>query len=1104
MCLMEKGDRKEEEISGTIQSSSNLTSESNAGANSAPHLIAEDLWFSTFNAVEDAISILDDNFRIVRCNKAMQRLTGFSNEALAGKRCFEIVHHDQQPFPDCPFLKTKQTLRRETKEVLLGNRWVDITIDPLISPEGKITGAVQIIRDITERKGIEEKLRESELRAKQRLETMLSPDLDVGDLELADIIDSEEIQAVMKHFFKVTNICIGIVDMKGKVLVANGWQDICTCFHRVHPETSRNCLESDTILSLPDSNNPQKFKAYKCKNNMWDISTPIIVGGKHLGNIFVGQFFYEDEKPDYELYRKQAQKYGFNEHDYIEAVNKVPRLTHEMIEAVMNFYSRLSSLISNLSYVNLKLSKTIEERNKAVDELRSKYSLLRMAGKVARFGGWNLNLDENRVIWSDEVCLIHEMPLGYTPTLSEGLNFYAPEYRKKIEDLVSDCRKNGIAYDAELEINTASGKRIWVRATGEPVRDENGRIHAIEGAFQNIHDRKIMEKALRESEGNARAIMESTDDVIVLLKRDGTVIDSNEGHARKLGYTRADLIGKNVFLFLPPEAANRRMAFLQTVLDTGKPFYGEDCRDNVWTEISIHPIFDDKEEIDRVAIFGHDITARKQTEDALRKSEELLTLFMKYSPVYTFIKRVTPTESTVIRASENYIEMIGIPGSQMEGKNMFELFPGEFAKKITNDDWEAVENGKILVLDEELNGKFYTTIKFPISADGKSLLAGFTIDDTERKRVEKEVKRMNSLLAATLESTNDAILVVDRLGKVSNFNKKFIELWRLPDNNILNEDDKSLIDLVLAQLKDPESFIEKTAELYRKEENSFDIIEFADGRMYERYSQAQRLEGEVIGKVWSFRDITTRMQAENALKENELRLVELNSTKDRLFSIVAHDLRNPFNSVVGFSGLLSAEVSEQDYSNVDRYARIIQDSSEKALDLLQNLLEWSRSQTGRLSFNPEEFDMCVQINQTTELLISSAMQKSISLQMHTPRTLWVQADKVMINIILRNLISNAIKFTRPGGQIEISATQSAEDLVVSVADNGVGIPEEVISKLFRIDTTHSTFGTQNEKGSGLGLILCKELIDKHNGQIWVESKKGEGSTFYFSIPLKIK
>lgn len=202
--------------------------------------------------------------------------------------------------------------------------------------------------------------------------------------------------------------------------------------------------------------------------------------------------------------------------------------------------------------------------------------------------------------------------------------------------------------------------------------------------------------------------------------------------------------------------------------------------------------------------------------------------------------------------------------------------------------------------------------------------------------------------------------------------------------------------------------------------------------------------------------------------------------------------------------MLCAQIAEKDYAGIERYAQIIQDSSEQALGILQNILEWSRSQTGRLSFSPEKIDITKEIREAAELLHSTALHKSISMYLNTASQQWVHADKAMIDIVLRNLISNAIKFTQREGEIEISAKQIGEDLVVSIIDNGVGISEEAISKLFRIDSTHSTFGTQNEKGTGLGLILCKELIDKHNGRIWVESEINKGSEFYFSIPMSVK
>jgi signal transduction histidine kinase len=247
-------------------------------------------------------------------------------------------------------------------------------------------------------------------------------------------------------------------------------------------------------------------------------------------------------------------------------------------------------------------------------------------------------------------------------------------------------------------------------------------------------------------------------------------------------------------------------------------------------------------------------------------------------------------------------------------------------------------------------------------------------------------------------------------------------------------------------------------------------------------------------------DLTERKRAEEELVELNRKLKELNATKDKFFSIIAHDLKSPFNSILGFSNLLESQIMEKDYQKVEEYARIIQTSSVRAMDLLMNLLEWSRSQTGRMVFKPEILMILPLINQATELLKASAQEKSITISAQLPENITVFADQAMIGTILRNLISNAIKFTYNSGKINISAEQTEEELMVSVRDNGVGIKPEDIEKLFRIDENRSTLGTQNEKGTGLGLILCKEFIEKHGGKIWVESTVGKGSNFYFTIP----
>ncbi len=237
-------------------------------------------------------------------------------------------------------------------------------------------------------------------------------------------------------------------------------------------------------------------------------------------------------------------------------------------------------------------------------------------------------------------------------------------------------------------------------------------------------------------------------------------------------------------------------------------------------------------------------------------------------------------------------------------------------------------------------------------------------------------------------------------------------------------------------------------------------------------------------------------------------LHKLNATKDKFFSIIAHDLKSPFNSIIGFSRILIDQVEKKKYDGIARYADIIHQSSNSAMELLMNLMEWSQSQTGRISFNPEKINLSALAKEVELLFTDVAKHKSIEIINKVPEGMMVFADYDMVGTIFRNLISNAIKFTHPGGEIIINAREVARGHVVSVSDTGVGIPQNKIKKLFRIDESYSTAGTQNEKGTGLGLILCKEFVEKHRGKIWVETweknpdeENSGGSTFYFLLPF---
>lgn len=235
-------------------------------------------------------------------------------------------------------------------------------------------------------------------------------------------------------------------------------------------------------------------------------------------------------------------------------------------------------------------------------------------------------------------------------------------------------------------------------------------------------------------------------------------------------------------------------------------------------------------------------------------------------------------------------------------------------------------------------------------------------------------------------------------------------------------------------------------------------------------------------------------------EESEAHLRELNAIKDKLFAIISHDLRNPFCSIIGFSNLLTERVLKKDYDGIVEYARVISDSSWRVMDLLMNLLEWSNAQMGKMEFKPENIDIVALIEGASALSTDGAQQKSITMILDLPQNITVFADKVMMSIILRNLISNALKFTYPEGKVTISAIQKENEVMVSVADNGVGISKNAIGKIFLFEKSISTEGTRKEGGSGLGLLLCKEFVSKHGGKLLAESELGKGSTFYFTIP----
>ena len=304
----------------------------------------------------------------------------------------------------------------------------------------------------------------------------------------------------------------------------------------------------------------------------------------------------------------------------------------------------------------------------------------------------------------------------------------------------------------------------------------------------------------------------------------------------------------------------------------------------------------------------------------------------------------------------------------------------------------------------------------------------------------------------------------------------------------------------------PEQVLLERTNAVKEERNHFIFPhKLANGeiRTVEVHSSPIEYKGERI--LFSILyDITDRKKAEQARLDSEKQQKEINITKDKLFSIISHDLRSPFNSILGLSELLSLNTANKNIEEVENIAKMIHTSSKSTLVLLDNLLDWARSQTGQIKFEPVTLKLKPIVLEIFEILSTTAKSKDISLNYNQSINLKVYAEENMLKTILRNLISNAIKFTGTNGKINIEAVGKHNFVEITVSDNGIGIKEDIKNRLFKVGENVTTTGTVDEKGSGLGLIICEEFVVRHGGRIWIESEVGKGSSFKFTLPFPKK
>jgi PAS domain S-box-containing protein len=361
-----------------------------------------------------------------------------------------------------------------------------------------------------------------------------------------------------------------------------------------------------------------------------------------------------------------------------------------------------------------------------------------------------------------------------------------------------------------------------------------------------------------------------------------------------------------------------------------------------------------------------------------------------------------------------------------------------------------------------------------------------------------QLEKTVSLLRGTLESTADGILVVNNAGKFESFNQRFIELWGIPESIIVSRDDNRALAFVLDQLKKPDEFLRKVRELYSDPDaESFDVLEFKNGRFFERYSRPQKIGEKSIGRVWSFRDITKRQRAEEALKRTADELARSNADLKQFAYSVSHDLREPLRSIAGFVKLLEKRYTGQLDEKADEFIGYIIDGVKKMERLIHDILEYSQVDAKGKDFWPVNCSIAVE--EAVNNLRSAIEESGVELTYDLLPTLI--ADSSQLSRLFQNLISNAIKFRgNEPLKIHISAQQKGDEWIFSVRDNGIGIDPQFFERIFVIFQRLHT--KEEYKGTGIGLAICKKIVERHGGRIWVESAPGAGSIFQFTLPSK--
>lgn len=686
-----------------------------------------------------------------------------------------------------------------------------------------------------------------------------------------------------------------------------------------------------------------------------------------------------------------------------------------------------------------------------------------------------------------------EKILGYEKDEMIGKSFFEFMEKTEIEkaNKYFENRKQGISEKHEFELKSKNGKNLTLNLNTTALFNESNEFIGALAAVTDITQIKKDELALKESEERFKSLFYNNKTVSLIIDPENQkIIDANNTAVEYYGYSKEELLNLKMsdINTLPSHEIE---ALMQDAIKKGLNYFEFEHKlaDGKIKNVNVYNgliTISNKKLIYAIVI---DITDRKNAELKLKESEEKFRTVVENSPLVTFVL----DDKGVFTLSEGMgLKKLGLKPGQVVGLSAFDVYK-DFPT-ILNAIKKA-QKGEALREEVDIHGIVFDVLYNPVfnKKGNVTKIIGVANDITERKKAELELKENEEKFRLLVKNQGEGVGITDEEETFIFANPAAEEIFGCKNGELIGKKLNQFLDNKNYEI------IKNQTDLRKKDfKSNYELqITQKNGKKVQLLVTATPFSDSIArieGTLAIFRDITN-------LKKQEQELKELLATKNRFFNIIAHDLRSPFNALLGFSELLYTQHNTFTEDKIEMMSKALYETSKNLFELVENLLTWSRSQSGKLKFEPQEcyLDNIIQNPISgTEIV---AKNKNIIIEKEISKNVKVIVDKNLIDTVIRNLISNAIKFTKPHGKIKISTKVIEDYIQVSIKDNGVGIEENRLHNLFKIDTTTSTQGTENEQGTGLGLILSKEFVEKHGGKMWVESQPGVGSTFYFTIPI---